>query len=150
MLYKLKEYGITGDDLQVGPEFSVGPKNHSEGGISSLSQWQPISRGTPQGSIISPTLFNILINDFSRTVGEIDSGIVVSQFADDSSKWLSGPSVPFLQKRAQRGLDQISEWCTNWGFKISSGKTVGILFWRFRTGYKKTVKSQTRRHTCEI
>ncbi len=89
LLFKLKEYGITGTIFKWIRSFLQGRSIQVRVG-SSLSQREHLSRGTPQGSVISPTLFNIIINDFAKIVSAKDSGIIVSQFADDSSEWMSG------------------------------------------------------------
>ena len=46
-----------------------------------------MANGTPQGSVISPDLFNVKINDISCQVGN-DFG--VSLFADDGAIWKRG------------------------------------------------------------
>ena len=91
-----------------------------------LSDIQTLTRGTPQGAILSPLLFTLLINDFPEATA--GTGMVISQFADDSGSWLSGRHIPTLKQKAQQGLDSIWRWSQEWGFKLSKTKTVGILF----------------------
>ena len=125
ILYKLKKHGITGRCFNYIRAFLLDRKItvKVEG---TLSDTQTLTRGTPQGAIISPLLFSLLINDFPD-VSE-GSGMVISQFADDSGSWLCGGNIQYLQRKAQIGLDSIWRWSQEWGFKISQAKTVGILF----------------------
>ena len=91
-----------------------------------LSEAETLTRGTPQGAILSPLLFSLLVNDLpAATEG---TGMVISQFADDSGGWLMGSDGQTLQRKAQAGLDSIWRWSKQWGFKISKTKTVGIIF----------------------
>ena len=91
---------------------------------ASLSDKYILENGTPQGSIISPLLFLIMINDIPN---EID-GVEMTLFADDSSIYASHRNRNKLQKKIQLSLDAINAWCNRNGFKISVGKTIGVLF----------------------
>lgn len=89
-----------------------------------------LQNGTPQGSIISPTLFNIMINDiFSKIPKQVKS----SQFADDSAIWLTGPNLKKLTTTLQKTLNSIEQWTQTWGFTLSSQKTIGVVFRTART-----------------
>jgi len=84
-----------------------------------------IENGTPQGSVISPVLFNIMINDI---FGKVERGFGLSLFADDGAIWKRGRNVEFVLKQIQRVLLSVEEWGNTWGFKISPSKTKYIIF----------------------
>src|ERR1700733_679094 len=82
--------------------------------------------GTPQGSIISPLLFLLMINDITKGPDDVN----LSLFADDSAVYLGNKSVKWLEIQIQKSLDAIEKWCNENGFKISIAKTTGVLFTR--------------------
>jgi len=90
-----------------------------------LSDPYPLQNGTPQGSIISPLLFNIMVDDlFNNTRKDV----FTSQFADDAALWTSHSNPQTAQKKMQTQLDKITKWTNKWGFKLSPLKSTVILF----------------------
>ena len=91
---------------------------------NTYSEIHVVQNGTPQGSCISPTLFNIMVNDLSDCI----KSCAISQFADDGAIWLSGKNSKYVEKKVQSDLDNINLWCEKWGFLISPTKTVVVIF----------------------
>jgi len=58
-----------------------------------LSTKYLVENGTPQGSIVSPVLFSIMINEvFSK----VDRSISVALFADDGVMWKKGRNIDYI------------------------------------------------------
>jgi len=80
---------------------------------------------------LSPTLFNIFINDIVKYVDEGDSPIIEGSkgvnipcllYADDLA--LLSHSKTGLQKK----LDRLNDFCQDWGMKINTDKTKVVVF----------------------
>ena len=84
-----------------------------------------IDNGTPQGSVISPVLFNLMINDMFEEVG---AGFGLSLFADDGAIWKRGRNIKFSTGKIQGALDKVVAWAEKWGFKISVEKSKFVIF----------------------
>ena len=93
---------------------------------STLSELHEQDMGVPQGSILSPALFSIKINNIVKAVLK---GTDCSLFVDDFALCVSGKTL----NRVERAifscvLDSVQKWVTENGFKFSTSKTVCIHF----------------------
>ena len=52
-----------------------------------LSQPYPLAAVVPQGAVLSPTLFNVMINDFFNGC---PGNVEMSLYADDRALWIVG------------------------------------------------------------
>ena len=73
------------------------------------SSLMPVKQGVPQGSIVGPILFVLLINDLPLHVINSDVDI----YADDStltfsSRWYA--NISFMEKNINEDLDQVLKW----------------------------------------
>ena len=89
-----------------------------------LSQTHSTKNGTPQGSVISPVLFLLMINDLPETT----EGTKKAIFADDTAIWKTGRDLYDTINASQTILTSIREWCKEWGFILSKDKTVAVIF----------------------
>ena len=82
--------------------------------------------GLPQGSVLSPLLFLVFINDLVE--GLAGAGVRVSAFADDLAVWATGKGVEEGRRRVQRATDVVMEWCREWLMTVSVSKCSVTLF----------------------
>ena len=88
-----------------------------------ISHQVPLEAGTPQGSILSPLLFLLYVNDVPIT-----EPTKCTQYADDIGIYTSHKNKNYLQRSLQRQIDTLEAWCSKWFIKLNSKKTQLILF----------------------
>ena len=93
---------------------------------NSLSTPHELENGTPQGNVISPILFLIMINDLPT----LTRGVQQAVFADDTTMWKNGKNLHDIIDDVQTNLDDVRNWCLQWGFILSKEKTVAVIFSR--------------------
>ena len=91
-----------------------------EGEYSSSRQ---ITSGVPQGGVLSPLLFNILISDIPNV-----EGVQYSEFADDIAIYCSGNDYELVVSKIERALDEINSWVLKWGQEINTDKSKCMYF----------------------
>jgi len=123
LLRKLQTLGIVGNTYKWIENFLSNRTFQVKVGTE-LSNILKQQNGTPQGSVISPILFLIMINDISSGPDDIN----ISLFADDSAVYTGHRNIKTLENKIQNSIDIIHNWCNKNGFKISLDKTVGVLF----------------------
>ena len=95
---------------------------------SEVSGGYTVGNGTPQGSVISPLLYRVMINDvFSRVGGDVGRAL----FADDGALWKRGRDLAHVVGKVQGAIDVV-EWGHDWGSRFSVEKTQTVFFTRKR------------------
>ena len=79
--------------------------------------------GVPQGGILSPLLFNVLLSDIPLT-----EGVKISVFADDIAIHISGANEEDLINKIQLQLNALQEWGKQWGQTFNPNKTKALVF----------------------
>jgi len=119
LLFKLLNMGIYGRMFNSIRSFLT---NHSfqvrVGSKLSLVKYQ--TNGTPQGSILNPILFSIVITDLPNGIRS-----PIAFYANDFSFWESGSSIKQLNDLC---LAKVAEWRVRSEFKISQSKSTAVLF----------------------
>ena len=82
-----------------------------------------VSSGVPQGSILSPTLFNIMLSTIPHS-----EFVQTSEYADDILIFCSGSSIPEITTQLQAYVNSLHSWFKQWGFKLNEQKTKGLIF----------------------
>jgi ribonuclease HI len=85
--------------------------------------------GVPQGSILSPLLFNIKINNIVQSVKQ---GVDNSLFVDDFMLCARGKTLAGVERQLQLCVNAVQEWVNRNGFKFSITKTECIHFCKKR------------------
>lgn len=93
------------------------------------------SAGLPQGSVLSPVLFNIYVNDIPTV-----HGVHIAQFADDTAFLTSGRRIQTNIRRLQEQLDVTADWCKTNKVKLNPAKTAAIYFTKKRPLMPTTLK----------
>ena len=88
LLYKLQQYGTRGIALQW---FESHLSNHFQFVLNgaNVSNYLPILKGVPRGSILGPILFILFIYDITNAV----SAIKIVKYADETSVFISNSSL---------------------------------------------------------
>ena len=120
LLYKLQNIGKTGNLLSIMQVFLSNRLSFMKIG-NYHSNNVPIHIGLQQGSVLSPTLFILFINDF------IDEYPIRFKFADDTALILTADDILQFANRTQAAADNIKRWC-KWRMAVNGSKTEIVLF----------------------
>lgn len=86
----------------------------------------PIKAGTPQGSVISPILFNIYINDIPNNSSKNKSQPLL--FADDLTSLFFFNKESRIRPQILKFIKELESWLVKWKMKISTNKCSYIIF----------------------
>ena len=104
LLYKLVKCGIRGNLLRWIQSFLLNRsfKVYLDGEFSSVRK---AKSGVPQGSILSPTLFNIMLSDLPQV-----EGVDIAEYADDILIYTTSKDIKQASDLIQKQVDAISTY----------------------------------------
>ena len=82
------------------------------------SESRSLRSGVPQGPVISPTLFNIMLADVPQ-----QEGVFVLCYADDATVTATAESALSAKKILNEYLKKFKEYCETWGLVVGMDKT---------------------------
>ena len=86
---------------------------------NSRSKTKTFKQGVPHGSVISPILFLVYIDDIEEGLEE---DLHVSLFADDVAVYAQSRDIEAASQKVQRALDHVNEWSLKSKLSISKEK----------------------------
>ena len=134
ILVEMKKIGINGQMYNYVRSFLTN-RTFQVRVEDTLSDIHVQENGTPQGAVLSPTLFNIAINTIN-TIKEKHTLVRSGLFADDNALWLKPEACVRARKTGIQKSRKIIENATNdlikelqsKGFKVNTEKTQIIIF----------------------
>jgi len=90
---------------------------------NSYSPYYKLNAGVPQGSDLSPILYNIYTYDLPRT-----NHTTLATYADDTAILASNKDPNIASHNIQYHLNLISNWANKWKIKINENKSVQVNF----------------------
>lgn len=122
LVYKLGKLQLSNTITQLIKSFLINRTGTVKIG-SSQSVPFPIKAGVPQGSVLSPLLFNLYVADIPTT-----DNTNTLMFADDTAIWSSHHNPITAHKNLQTHLELIHTWTQNWRISLNPSKSKAIAF----------------------
>ena len=119
LIYKLNRCGLPGGMVRLLANFlrcrtfRVKTEGH-------LSQIRSQRAGIPQGSLLSPTLYNIYCADIPQPTNE---HTILLQYADDTAIYTRGRTLQNSNARMRKYVETLGEWLVRWRIKPNPDKT---------------------------
>jgi hypothetical protein len=128
LLNKLQYYGVQGIFLKWFKSYFQYRKQRvklKHVNNKYYSDWELVSSGVPQGSVLGPLLFNIYINDFPLEISKISEVIM---FADDTSILCTSKDYNNLKIKLSDICSHMSRWFQANLLALNLDKTKMIKF----------------------
>lgn len=103
--------------------FLSGRTARLEVGGTKLEEREMGSVGTPQGSVISPFLFNIVMIEVARRLEALGPGIRHCLYADDVTIWATGGSDGDIEAGLQAAVEAVESALSGTGLRCSPQKS---------------------------
>lgn len=115
LLSKLRNYGVCGVALQSCQEY-LGNRQQCVSLLGASSTTLPVVHGVPQGSVLGPLLFLIMVNDMNLGGRSL-------LYADDTTLRCRGPTPAAARMEAESLLVEATEWFIENRFLLNADKT---------------------------
>ena len=122
LIKKLELYGIKDEALQWFNNYLTNRKQQVSVN-NCKSDFQHISYGVPQGSILGPLLFLLFINDLPLYTNNVFTDL----YADDTTLYDVQDSMEQIEINLQSALNNLHIWCRGNGMILNSSKTKVML-----------------------
>ena len=94
--------------------------------IKGCTETRGITKGTPQGGVLSPLIWNL---PFNKLLTLYKTGPTNGTgFADDIGLLACGPDPPTLVSAMQAAINKAQRWGTENGLTFGAAKTVVVVF----------------------
>ena len=93
---------------------------------AAISQTHPILAGVPQGAVLSPTLFNVFINDIP--VESTPSISYSTLYADDLATYFTYSADGHLQAKVNTYIQRLEQWLKKNRLEMNVDKTCYTIF----------------------
>ena len=133
--YKLAHYNLPNKMIRILASFLDNRKIQVKI-KDTMSESVNLKAGTPQGSVLSPLLFILYVNDLPVHPAH---KVEVSQFADDLGLWTSAKNKKTLELRLNAAMEDLELWCSMWRIKLNAKKTQLVVFNKRKTRIKPNV-----------
>lgn len=123
LLLKISKIGVTGPLLRWIKNFLL--KRSMQTKIDNcLSTPRILNVGVPQGTVLSPLLFNVMLYDFPPP----PKSCLTQLYVDDVTTSTKAKTPDQARKQLQPYLNRISWWAKTWKFSFSIDKSSLVIF----------------------
>ena len=123
LLAKLEYYGIRGAPNDWFVSYLSNRRQYVSL-FGTNSDYQPVTCGVPQGSVLGPLLFLLYINDMPKCSNILEFHL----FADDTNLFLNNPSILNLETNLNVELEKVSQWLYANKLSLNIEKTSFVVF----------------------
>ena len=104
--------------------------------LAGTSMTVQLSKGCPQGGVLSPTLFTMVVDKLLRRLS--GGPAYIQAYADDLVCVIQGFDANVIRDIAQQTLVSVSDWCSETGLRLSPAKTDAVMFtWKRKWSFSQ-------------